>query len=401
MIAFTDELLDGQLLRTMGHTTYGGAEIGECLAVAARIRGRDRESWYREWTALAERTSAAAEASAAAGHTVSAAHAFLRASNYFRNAYIFHLERPLPEAAIAAYRRHREAFGRAAALLPRPAERLAIPFEGSSLPGYFFSAGEGLRPLVVSVGGYDSTAEESYFFNAAPALDRGYHAVVFDGPGQGELLIERGVPFRPDWEQPLAAVLDAIAARPDVDPARIVIIGESFGGYLAPRAAARDPRIAACVLDPAQIGLGRAMLARIPLPPSLKANLPRGPRWVVALLRALLSRAARHPTRGWALRRGMLTHDVATPWDYVVETMRYEQEETIGDIRCPTLVCDAAEDDISAFTKPFYDLLRCEKTYLRFTAEDGSGAHCVSGNRAVLHERVFDWLDQQLRVPVV
>jgi hypothetical protein len=33
---------------------------------------------------------------------------------------------------------------------------------------------------------------------------------------------------------------------------------------------------------------------------------------------------------------------------------------------------------------------------LRFAAEEGSGAHCVSGNRTVFHERVFDWLDDRL-----
>lgn len=58
MIAFRDPLYDGQLLRALGHTSYGGAEIGECLATAARVRNRDRDSWYRAWMALADRTSA-------------------------------------------------------------------------------------------------------------------------------------------------------------------------------------------------------------------------------------------------------------------------------------------------------------------------------------------------------
>ncbi len=392
MIAFRNPLFDGQLVRTIGHATYGGVEVGECLAVAARVTNGDRQSWHREWVALADRTFAAAESSAGYGQRESARSAFLRASNYYRTAYVFHLEAPLPHAAREAYLRHREAFRRAAAAMPRPLEPLAIPFEDFALPGYFCALDAARRPLVIAVGGYDSTAEESFFWNGAAALARGYHCLLFDGPGQGALLIERGIPFRPDWEKAISAVIDAAVRREDVDANRIVLIGESWGGYLAPRAAARDPRVAACVLDPAQIGLYRAMLAHLPLPDRLKSGLPHGPRWLVTLLRTLLAHRAKRPTAGWALRRGMLTHGVATPWDYFVEATQYEQEDLIGEIRCPTLVCDAENDDISAFSKAFFERLRCEKAYLRFTAEEGAGEHCASGNRTLFHERVFDWL---------
>jgi len=393
MIAFADELFDGQLLRTVGHCTYGGAELGECLAAAAEVGRADRERWLQAWTRLAARTLDAAEASLRGGHRVSARAALLRASNYFRNAYVFHLEAPLPDRAREAHRRHRATFARAAGLFDAPLEPLDIPFEGGALPGYFCPAAvEGPAPLVVAVGGYDSTAEESYFFSAAAANARGFHAVIFDGPGQGEPLLERGLTFRPDWETAVSAVLDDVAERPEVDAARIALIGESFGGYLAARGAA-DPRVAACVLDPPQLDLFQAALARLPIPKNLKTRLPDGPRWLLPPLRALLGRVARKPSAGWALRRGMLTHGVATPWDYLCELRRYRQQELVGRIRCPTLVCDAEADPISRQARAFYEALRCEKTSLRFEAAEGSGEHCVSGNRAVLHERVFDWLE--------
>jgi alpha-beta hydrolase superfamily lysophospholipase len=401
MIAFRNPLFDGQLRRTIGHGTYGGAELGECLATAGRVKDGDRDSWYRAWMSLADRTSAAAELSAAHGHRESARCAFLRASNYYRNAYVFHLEAPLPSLVQDAYGRHRDAFRRATAAMILPAEQVCIPFEDTTLPGYFCAADKTRRPLIISVGGYDSTAEESFFWNAAAALARGYHALIFDGPGQGQLLIERSIHFRPDWEKVISAVIDLAVRRGDVDVSRIILIGESWGGYLAPRAAAYDRRVALCVLDPAQIGLFRVMLARLPLPPGLKSQLPHGPPWLVMLLRALMARMARQPTAGWALRRGMLTHGKATAWDYFVDAARYEQQDIIGSIACPTLVCDAENDDISAFSKTFFDLLRCEKAYQRFTAHEGAGEHCISGNRSLFHERVFDWLDVQVaQLPV-
>ena len=396
MIAFRNPLFDGQLRRTIGHGSYDGAELGECLATASRVKDGDRESWYRGWMLLAERTFSAAESSAAHGHRESARRAFLRASNYYRTAYVFHLEAPLPSLVHDAYGRHRVAFRRATAEMIPSIEQVTIPFEDTTLPGYFCAADETRGPLIISVGGYDSTAEECFFWNGAAALAHGYHALIFDGPGQGELLIERSIHFRSDWEKVISAVIDLAVRRDNVDVSKIILIGESWGGYLAPRAAAYDHRVALCVLDPAQIGLFRVMLSRLPLPAGLKSQLPHGPRWLVMLLRALMARMARQPTGGWALRRGMLTHGKASAWDYFVDAARYEQENIIGNISCPTLVCDAENDDISAYSKTFFELLRCAKDYLRFASDEGAGEHCISGNRSLFHERVFDWLDVKI-----
>jgi hypothetical protein len=41
--------------RAIGYTVYDGADIGECLATAARIKEGDFESWHTEWTKTAQR----------------------------------------------------------------------------------------------------------------------------------------------------------------------------------------------------------------------------------------------------------------------------------------------------------------------------------------------------------
>ena len=69
--------------------------------------------------------------------------------------------------------------------------------------------------------------------------------LVFDGPGQGEG--EYDFPIRGDYEVPAAAVLDYVATRPDLDTRRIGLWGVSLGGYYAPRAAAFDRRVKACI----------------------------------------------------------------------------------------------------------------------------------------------------------
>jgi hypothetical protein len=64
------------------------------------------------------------------------------------------------------------------------------------------------------------------------------------------MLFERGLPFRHDWEQVIGPVVDFLAARPEVDPARIALYGISQGGYWGPRALAFEHRIAAGIADP-------------------------------------------------------------------------------------------------------------------------------------------------------
>jgi dienelactone hydrolase len=67
-------------------------------------------------------------------------------------------------------------------------------------------------------------------------------------------------------------VIDFVLTRPEVDPKRIVLCGWSFGGFLAPRAAAFEKRIAALVSDPGQWDQ-RDGLKGLPMAPELLADL--------------------------------------------------------------------------------------------------------------------------------
>src|SRR5262249_5767888 len=69
--------------------------------------------------------------------------------------------------------------------------------------------------------------------------------LVFDGPGQGEA--EYDFAIRGDYEVPARAAVDYVVTRHDLDASRIGLWGVSLGGYYAPRAAAFDTRIKACV----------------------------------------------------------------------------------------------------------------------------------------------------------
>ena len=91
--------------------------------------------------------------------------------------------------------------------------------------------------------GFDGTAEELYYNRAVFAIKRGYHCLLFEGPGQGGVIRELNIPFRPNWETVVTPVVDFALKRKEVDPDAIALMGISFGGYLAPRAVAFEHRI--------------------------------------------------------------------------------------------------------------------------------------------------------------
>jgi dipeptidyl aminopeptidase/acylaminoacyl peptidase len=131
-----------------------------------------------------------------------------------------------------------------------PGERVAIPYEGKSLYGILRkpqgSAKNGATrpPVMIMAVGLDSAKEETEAYER-PFLERGIAVLVFDGPGQGEG--EYDFPIRGDYEVAVKAVADYIETRDDLDSSRIGLWGVSLGGYYAPRAAAFEKRIKACI----------------------------------------------------------------------------------------------------------------------------------------------------------
>jgi pimeloyl-ACP methyl ester carboxylesterase len=396
-LVFRDPLFDAQWLRAAGHSCSAGAEISECFTVAQHIGEPNAESWFKGWYSLAEMILTEAEKSRASGRRVSALGSFLRTSNYFRAAYTFLIGMPVDPRVVDAYRRHRAAFEDAVALMVPTAERIAIPYDGAIMHGYLFRASDDGTPcptLIIN-GGYDSTAEEAYLFSGAAAIARGYTTIVFDGPGQGAAIIENRMVFRPDWEAVIGSVIDYATTRSEIDPAKIALMGISFGGYLAPRAASGEPRLAACIADPGEFSLSEEFKSR--MPPFVARAVSEGSAPVMALLKIIMKRRLRHTTAGWALRRGMWVHGVGDPLAYICLAKDYTLEGRAEQIQCPTLVCRAENDDLGITARKLYDSLTCEKAFITFLAKEGAGEHCEAGARSLFNQRAFDWLDMVLK----
>jgi pimeloyl-ACP methyl ester carboxylesterase len=389
----TDALFDDQAQRTLAHALFGGADFGECHTPMQRIPAADMAAWLDAWRATAERVAALGDAAAARGHAVSAREAWLRAANYYRTAYLFAYGRPVPAIARDLLALESATFAKAAATLDPALVPLEIPYAGSTLPGWVCPAGPGLRPLLVCTGGYDSTLHESYFAFAVAAQRRGWHALLFDGPGQGRVVIDQGIPMRGDWEAVVAPVVDCALTLPGVDPHRIALAGWSLGGYLSLRAAAFEPRLAACVSDPGLPSL-RAPIAKMfaALPPAAVADpLAADP----ALFAPYAAHIAGDPALRWKImQRGYMVHGVDSVAGYLAAARDFDVTLHLPAIRCPTFLACEENDPLAQFAPDAYAALSCPKTLQRFTAAEGAGDHTAILARSLFLARMFDWLDE-------
>jgi dienelactone hydrolase len=233
---------------------------------------------------------------------------------------------PADPRLLAAFDRQAEVFAEAAALAEPRGEPVELRFENAVLPGYFFPADDTgkSRPLLIATNGYDATMFEMYLGQAVPAVQRGYHCPVFDGPGQGRPLYRDGLTMRPDWDNVVTPVVDAALQRPDVDPHRIVLTGWSLGGYLALRAATGEHRVAACIADPGLYGIGEGMKARLQGAGLSATALQHYPDLDDTTLAPLAAAIHGDRAQRWAVeQRGLWVHGVESLADYIRVTAAF------------------------------------------------------------------------------
>ena len=201
------------------------------------------EDWCRLWSARAAVHEGLGAKAAADGYTVSAAGHYTRAAVCYHFAkFLFVID---PAQMRSAHEKAVACRSRALPYLAPPGERVAIPYEGKQLYGNLRKpAGKSRAPVVVMCMGLDSAKEEMDDYENR-FLARGVATLAFDGPGQGEA--EYDFAICPEYERPAKAVIDWLGSRGEIDVARIGVWGVSLGGYYAPRAAAFEPRIKACV----------------------------------------------------------------------------------------------------------------------------------------------------------
>lgn len=142
---------------------------------------------------------------------------------------------PIPEAAEAWARRD----------VPGLTAVSLRTSDGLLLRGWYAPPGQ-RRAVVILVHGGGGNRLQLY--PEARILARhGYGFLVYDSRGQGESEGDR-ITWGDREQRDLSAVLDFVSSLPEVDPARVAVLGFSIGGSTVTMTAARDQRARAVIL---------------------------------------------------------------------------------------------------------------------------------------------------------
>ena len=234
-------------------------------------------------------------------------------------------------------------------------------------------------------------------FEAQDGVQQGGHA----GPGQPAAIHRDGLTFRPDWENVTGPVPDFLTRQPGVDPGRIALPGVSLGGYLAPRAAAYEPRLAAAAAVDGVFDAASALTAHLPLPHHEAVR--RAAAEHDQELDQMIAKAREHsPTLRRACDHGRYVTGTSTGREFLATYARYNLSNgSAQKITCPVLVCEATADLFytaagESDPRKLYRHLTTSKKLLSFTQEEGGDTHCHPGALRLAVARIFDWLDDTI-----
>jgi 2,6-dihydroxypseudooxynicotine hydrolase len=236
----TDQRVEAAIRNWAGRFIANGIDYNDFVRTTRAVSRW--EQWLDAWTVTAEVHVELGRRALEQGYRHSAGEAFVQAAvSYHFSKFVWVLDPALN-------RRNTEAAVRSLAsaheLLDPTAERIETPLPdgGRVVANLRRPSAEPPAPLVVLIPGLDSTKEEFFHWEDV-FLQRGMATLSLDGPGQGETGFALNI--RPDYEVAVAAILDAVSGRSELDPQRIGAVGVSLGGHYVVRAAAFEPRLKA------------------------------------------------------------------------------------------------------------------------------------------------------------
>ena len=364
-----DSNFNYQLNRIIG---LNGGNIEEIKAISSKIK--DIESWEREIYNLGEK--------ALAEGRISHAIAYFRMTEFF-----MFQENP---KKIDVYQRSRELFYKYHEKLFENGTitRKKISYDDKFLPVWIsHPKNKPVKDIILIHGGYDSLIEE--FLEIFLYLQQqGFAVYMFEGPGQGEVIREEHLPFTVNWEKPVSRILNEFKLE------EVTLIGMSLGGTLALRAAAFEKRIKRVISWGGMPNFRDVVLSRrggkiMRFFLRLKAK-----RLINYILKKVMKR---DPMAKWGINHGMYNMDVNTPYDYLVNTDKFQIGDIADLVDQDSLILASSQDHFLEleFHTLMVEMLKNVRsmTYRLFTQDEKAENHCGLGNVKLVLDTIMNWIE--------
>jgi len=350
--------------------TYGkhACDEQEVIAAAKTINGFS--TWFEAWHQLGEKAENEGR--------------FLHAGFYFRLAEFFLTEKDARKNSL--YYRCINNFRKIIVQDPS-VDEVFVPYGGTEMKVLIGSPVKQKDTLIL-FGGYDSFIEE-FYLAIQDFMAEGYKVILFEGPGQG-LSLKKGLSFEYQWELPLGAILDYFQLN------EATVIGISWGGYLALRAAAFEKRVKYVVAYDILCDGFDCMTKPFPL----------GMRWLFYFLfkikqKYMINMLARFLMKknivaDWAITHGKYITGAKHAYDFYQSLKKHSLKGITNKIQSHVLLL-AGEKDHYIPLEHYHRLMK-EITVAKslegriFTTEEGGQHHCQIGNHKLAINKILEWL---------
>ncbi|RMJ18154.1 hypothetical protein CDV36_002131 [Fusarium kuroshium] len=401
LLLSNDSTFNFDLLTPLGEAITGGADVGPVLGAAKEIEPGNMTSFIDVFYKLANDTKAQAEDPENAYDPLNVRETWFSTAGYFRRADVYTHGNWSDPLINTIWDEQIKAFDKGIAALPIPGKRIRIPATKANftVEAIWYSASENEHeklPTLIIGNGFDAAQEDSYHNFVAPALARGWNCITYEGPGQPTVRRNQNIGFIPDWEKVATPVVDYVLSEKKnvVDENRLALIGNSFGGYLAARAAAFEPRLSAAVLIDGvwdNYAAYTTQLSSEMLEIYEAGNYSQFDDMILSALEA-----GELPTgTTWGLEHGMWAFHTHSPSDFFTKAKDYNVESFIDKIKMPVFVGDAELESLYVGQpKQVADALGDLATLHTFKGV--AGFHCQTGAGQELSRTIHAWLNKTL-----
>ncbi|WP_291292522.1 alpha/beta hydrolase [Enterococcus sp.] len=372
--------------RLLWYAASGGSDYGEVSTTTEKIIDGNYESWYQEWFKIAQKI----EQQAVNYSRFTKAKSYLRASRYYQAAEFFLPPKDARKKYV--YQKSIELFYQGLDLQETNYFMEKIDYRQAKMRTVFFPTAEKSKGTLFVCGGFDALLEELYFTNVQAGLDNGYDVVLYEGPGQSDMIRNYQLVFEENWHDVASQVVQYYCETYGLSGLKVGI-GLSLGGLLVSRGASLDPtlfdKIVLYNYFPSMVDSFKKAIPKV-LHRYLEQGFPN------SLEKICSSYISRKKFLNWQIEHAKWTFGATSLNGLLEKCSKFNEQIALEALQTDTLILLAENENYYDYRlgQNFYEKIpaKNKKLILFNKINSVSDLHCQNGASYASNESIFDWL---------